>query len=82
MMPAYRAAALALAMTGCRPAELVGGVQLGVEGGILVALVLGAKVDAARGKGQEWRRLSGRSTTRAHWSRIWPPKSPGPADRS
>jgi integrase len=56
-MPTYRAAALAAAVTGCRPAELVAGVQLRVEGGRLVALVLGAKVDAARGKGQEWRRL-------------------------
>jgi integrase len=56
-MPAYRSAALTAAVTGCRPAELVGGVQLRIEGGILVALVHGAKVDVARGKGQEWRRL-------------------------
>jgi integrase len=28
-----------------------------IEGGTLVALIRGAKVDVARGKGQEWRRL-------------------------
>jgi hypothetical protein len=56
-MPAYRSAALTAAVTGCRPAELASGVQLRIEGGMLVALVRGAKVDVARGKGQEWRRL-------------------------
>lgn len=56
-MATYRAAAHAAAVTGCRPAELVAGVQLRVEGGRLVALVIGAKVEVAGGKGQEWRRL-------------------------
>jgi len=56
-MPTYRLAALTAAVTGCRPAELISGVQLSIVGGMLVALVRGAKVDEARGKGQEWRRL-------------------------
>lgn len=56
-MPTYRTAAIAAAVTGCRPAELVSGVQLSVVGGMLVALVHGAKVDVVGGKGQEWRRL-------------------------
>ena len=56
-LPTYRVAALTAAVTGCRPAELVEGVQMSIEGGMLVALIRGAKVDVARGKGQEWRRL-------------------------
>jgi integrase len=56
-MPTYRAAALTAAVTGCRPAELVNGVRLSIEGDMLVAHIEGAKVDVARGKGQEWRRL-------------------------
>lgn len=56
-MPTYRAAALTAAVTGCRPAELVNGVRMSIEGGMLVAHIEGAKVDVARGKGQEWRRL-------------------------
>lgn len=56
-MPTYTAAALTAAVTGCRPAELVNGVRLSIESGMLVAHIQGAKVDVARGKGQEWRRL-------------------------
>jgi integrase len=56
-MPGYRLATLTAAVTGCRPAELVGGVKLSIAGGTLIAHIEGAKVDVARGKGQEWRRL-------------------------
>lgn len=56
-MPSYRPATLAAAVTGCRPAELVDGVELSIVDGMLVALIRGAKVDVASGKGQEWRRL-------------------------
>jgi hypothetical protein len=56
-MPTYRLATLTAAVTGCRPAELVRGVRMSIEGGMLVAFIRGAKVDVARGKGQEWRRL-------------------------
>ena len=56
-MPTYALATLVAAVTGCRPAELVGGVQLSIEDGMLVAHIKGAKVDVAKGKGQEWRRL-------------------------
>jgi integrase len=56
-MPTYRLATLTAAVTGCRPAELVGGVRVSIEGGMLVAFIRGAKVDVERGKGQEWRRL-------------------------
>ena len=56
-MPNYRPAALTAAVTGCRPAELVGGVKVTIEGGMLIAHIIGAKVDVEKGKGQEWRRL-------------------------
>lgn len=56
-MPTYSAAALTAAVTGCRPAELASGVKLSIEGGMLIAYIEGSKVDVARGKGQEWRRL-------------------------
>jgi hypothetical protein len=56
-MPGYRPATLAAAVTGCRPAELVDGIEMSIVDGVLVALIRGAKVDVARGKGQEWRRL-------------------------
>lgn len=55
-LPTYRMAAITAAVTGCRPAELVGGVTVSIVGGMLVAVVRGAKVDVAGGKGQEWRR--------------------------
>lgn len=57
-MPNYRLAALTAAVTGCRPAELVGGVKVTIEDGMLRAHIIGAKVDVEKGKGQEWRRLS------------------------
>jgi integrase len=57
-MPTYAAATLTAAVTGCRPSELAKGVQLSIEDEMLVAHILGTKVDLARGKGQEWRRLS------------------------
>jgi integrase len=57
-MPTYRLAALTAAVTGCRPAELVGGVKMTIEDGMLRAHIIGAKVDVDKGKGQEWRRLS------------------------
>jgi hypothetical protein len=56
-MRAYKPAALTAAGTGCRPAELVNGVRMSIEGGMLVAHIEGANVDVARGKGQEWRQL-------------------------
>jgi integrase len=56
-LPKYRVVVLTAAVTGCRPAELVSGVQLSIVGGMLVAFVRGAKVDVVGGKGQEWRRL-------------------------
>lgn len=55
-MPKYRVAVLVSAVAGCRPDELVKGVQLAIEGGMLVVTVAGAKVTAK--SGQAWRRLS------------------------
>ncbi|MBK4739201.1 site-specific integrase [Noviherbaspirillum pedocola] len=55
-MPKYRLAVLAQAVTGCRPEELVSGVQLEIRGGQLVATIDGVKVSEK--SGQEWRRLS------------------------
>lgn len=57
-MPNYKPAALTAAVTGCRPAELVGGVRMAIENGMLTAHIIGAKVDVEKGKGQEWRKLS------------------------
>lgn len=54
-MPNYRLAVLANAVTGCRPDELVKGVQLTIEGGMLMATIQGAKVTGTTG--QPWRRL-------------------------
>jgi integrase len=56
-MPTYAPATLTAAVTGCRPAELVSGVQLAIKEGMLVAHIKGAKVDVEKGKGQEWRTL-------------------------
>jgi len=55
-VPTYRDAALVCAVTGCRPAELETGVQLRIEGGMLVARIDGAKVREKHG--QPWRELS------------------------
>lgn len=54
-MPRYRLAALTSAVTGCRPEELAKGVQLSIEGGMLIATIQGAKVTEKAG--QPWRRL-------------------------
>ena len=56
-MPKYREQALVAAITGCRPAELVKGVELTIieETGELVAMIEGAKVTDKTG--QKWRRL-------------------------
>jgi hypothetical protein len=48
-MPNYRLAALTNAVTGCRPDELVKGVQLAINGRMLVATIQGAKVT-----GENW----------------------------
>lgn len=57
-MPRYQPAVLVAAVTGCRPSELVKGVELSIRDGYLVARIQGAKVDIVGGKGQEWRELS------------------------
>lgn len=55
-VPTYRDPALVCAVTGCRPAELETGVQLRIEGGMLVARIDGAKVREKQG--QPWRELA------------------------
>jgi integrase len=57
-MPDYRLAALTNAVTGCRPDELVTGVELAIEDDMLVVTIKGSKVTARTG--QPWRRLSWR----------------------
>lgn len=57
-MPRYAPATLTAAVTGCRPAELVNGIDLTIRGGNLVARIKGSKVDVTAGKGQEWREIS------------------------
>lgn len=54
-LPNYRLAVLVQAVTGCRPDELVNGVQLEIQNGYLVATIKGSKVTAKTG--QPWRRL-------------------------
>ena len=56
-MPKYRDQALVAAVTGCRPAELVSGVELAIDekNGDLVGLIKGAKISEKAG--QEWRRM-------------------------
>ncbi len=56
-MPKYHDQALVAAVTGCRPSELVNGVELVIDGqtGELVAWIKGAK--ATEKTGQEWRRM-------------------------
>lgn len=56
-MPKYKYAAMACAVTGCRPAELVNGVSLVIQDGMMIARIKGVKVDIAGGRGQEWREL-------------------------
>ena len=63
-LPKYRQAVLVAAVTGCRPSELVGGVQLSIEGGMLIATIRGAKTTAKTGQ-----------PTRKLW---WPPDCESP----
>ena len=56
-MPQYSPAILVLALTGCRPCELVTGVDIQINGEFVTAYIHGAKVNAKLRKGQEWRRL-------------------------
>lgn len=49
-MPKYRMQMLVAAVTGCRPAELVMGVELQVQGESLVAVIKGAKVSENAGQ--------------------------------
>lgn len=55
-LPKYRAQAAVTALTGCRPAELVHGVEVSVTGDSLSVLIRGAKISTE--SGQEWRRLT------------------------
>lgn len=52
----YRHAVLVSAVTGCRPDELVKGVNLSIAGGELIAEITGSKVTEE--SGQPWRRLT------------------------
>lgn len=54
-LPNHRLAVLAQAVTGCRPDELVNGVQLETQSSYLVATIKGSKVTPKTG--QPWRRL-------------------------
>jgi integrase len=67
-MPNYKLAALAQAVTGCRPDELTAGVRLEIQGSKLVATITGSKVTAKTG--QPWRRL------------FWPVESESPLVRA
>jgi integrase len=69
-MPKYRDQALVSAVTGCRPVELVNGVEISIDTqtGELVAWIKGAK--STEKTGQEWRRMR------------WPTDSDSPLVRS
>ena len=54
-LPKYRFQAAVTALAGCRPAELVAGIDIIIEDGHLVAHIKGSKVGVA--SGQEWRTL-------------------------
>jgi hypothetical protein len=54
--PKYYPATLVAAVTGCRPDELVHGVKLFMENGMLVAFIKGSKTTEKTG--QPWRKLS------------------------
>ena len=43
-LPQYKPATLTAAVTGCRPAELVNGVEMSIEGNMLIAYIEGVKV--------------------------------------
>ena len=51
----YREAVLVAAVTGCRPCELVTGVQIVFDGAMMTATIKGAKTTAKTG--QPWRKL-------------------------
>lgn len=53
--PRYGLPTLVIAVTGCRPEELVKGVDLQFDGNGIVAKILGAKV--SEHSGQEWRKF-------------------------
>jgi integrase len=55
-LPNYAPAVLVAAVTGCRPDELVTGVEVWIDNGLLVAVIKGSK--HTEKSGQEWRRLS------------------------
>ena len=55
-LPKYREAAAVSAISGCRPAELVKGIEVSATDGMLKIRILGAKV--SQNSGQEWRELS------------------------
>ena len=54
-MPNYEQAATISALCGCRPSELVAGVEVAVHAGQLVVRIQGAKISA--NSGQEWREM-------------------------
>lgn len=58
--PLYGLPTIVSAATGCRPEELVKGVNLKMDGSDVVAMVLGAKV--SEDSGQEWREFKLRSS--------------------
>ena len=64
-MPKYHDQALVAAVTGCRPAELVSGVEMSIDQntGELVAVIKGAK--STEKTGQEWRRFAGNPVSMA-----------------
>ena len=65
-MPKYGDQALVTAVTGCRPAELVSGIELVIdeETGDLVAWIKGAK--ATEKTGQAWRRMHWAADSQSH----------------
>ncbi|GAC1416495.1 MAG: hypothetical protein NVSMB6_18860 [Burkholderiaceae bacterium] len=67
-MPKYKLAALTNAVTGCRPDELLSGVQLEIRDGHLLATIKGSKCTTTTG--QPWRRL------------FWPVDSESPLVRA
>lgn len=54
-LPRWKSSFLVAAVTGCRPAELLKGVELLLDGDVLIAVIFGAKLGA--NSGQHWREL-------------------------
>ena len=67
-MPNYRAAVIVAAVTGCRPDELVHGVQIEVIGDEVVATIKGSKTTEKTG--QPWRRLAWPLLSESHLVRL------------